>query len=233
MAALAATLMVAPAAMAHGNFGPTGGQDRGAVIGQGGMMGQGYGEHGKTGYRYGHGGMMGQGQGYGHRGMMGSGQGYGHGGMMGSGQGYGHGGMMGSGQGYGHGGMMGSGQGYGHGGMMGSGQGSGHGGKMGSGQGCGQGGMMGRGMMGQGRGGMMGMAAPLAEDLSIDGVRHIMEHRVAMMQNPNLKVGEIVEQDDDTITADVVTQDGSLVRRFMVDRHTGAMRPAGIDNVEK
>ena len=173
MAALAATLMVAPAAMAHGNFGPAGGQDRGAAIGQGGMMGQGYGEHGKTGYRYGHGGMMGQGQGYG------------------------------------------------------------HGGKMGSGQGCGQGGMMGRGMMGQGRGGMMGMAAPLAEDLSIDGVRHIMEHRVAMMQNPNLKVGEIVEQDDDTITADVVTQDGSLVRRFMVDRHTGAMRPAGVDNVEK
>ena len=104
---------------------------------------------------------------------------------------------------------------------------------MGSGQGCGQGGMMGRGMMGQGRGGMMGMAAPLAEDLSIDGVRHIMEHRVAMMQNPNLKVGEIVEQDDDTITADVVTQDASLVRRFMVDRHTGAMRPAGVDNVEK
>ena len=185
MAALAATLMVAPAAMAHGNFGPAGGQDRGAAIGQGGMMGQGYGEHGKTGYRYGHGGMMGSGQGYGHGGMMGSGQGYGHGG------------------------------------------------KMGSGQGCGQGGMMGRGMMGQGRGGMMGMAAPLAEDLSIDGVRHIMEHRVAMMQNPNLKVGEIVEQDDDTITADVVTQDGSLVRRFMVDRHTGAMRPAGVDNVEK
>ena len=209
MAALAATLMVAPAAMAHGNFGPTGGQDRGAVIGQGGMMGQGYGEHGKTGYRYGHGGKMGSGQGYGHGGMMGSGQGSGHGGKMGSGQGYGHGGMMGSGQGYGH------------------------GGKMGSGQGCGQGGMMGRGMMGQGRGGMMGMAAPLAEDLSIDGVRHIMEHRVAMMQNPNLKVGEIVEQDDDTITADVVTQDGSLVRRFMVDRHTGAMRPAGVDNVEK
>ena len=77
------------------------------------------------------------------------------------------------------------------------------------------------------------MAAALAGDLSSDGVRHTQGHRVAMMQNPNLKVGEIVEQDDDTITADVVTQDGSLVRRFMVDRHTGAMRPAGIDNVEK
>jgi hypothetical protein len=81
-------------------------------------------------------------------------------------------------------------------------------------------------MMGQGRGGFMGMAAPLAEDLSLDGVRHMMEHRVARTGNPNLKVGEIVEQDDDTITADVVTQDGSLVRRFMFDRHTGMMRPA-------
>jgi hypothetical protein len=91
-------------------------------------------------------------------------------------------------------------------------------------------GMMGSGMMGQGRGGMMGMAAPLAEDLSADGVRHMMEHRVARTGNPNLKVGEIVEQDDDTITADVVTQDGSLVRRFMVDRHTGMMRPADMDD---
>ena len=90
----------------------------------------------------------------------------------------------------------------------------------------------GYGGMGQGYGGM-GMAAPLAEDLSSDGVRHMIEHRVARTGNPNLKVGEIVEQDDDTITADVVTQDGSLVRRFMVDRHTGMMRPADMDNMEK
>ena len=171
MAALAATLMVAPAAMAHGSFGPSGGQ------GQGNMMGQGYGG-------------MGQGQGYG-------GMGHGHGGYGGMGQGQGYGGM-----GHGHGGYGGMGQGHGYGGM------------------------------GQGYGGM-GMAAPLAEDLSSDGVRHIMEHRVARTGNPNLKVGEIVVQDDDTITADVVTQDGSLVRRFMVDRHTGMMRPADMDNMEK
>jgi hypothetical protein len=35
--------------------------------------------------------------------------------------------------------------------------------------------------------------------------------------------------DDDTITADVVTREGSLVRRFMIDRHTGAMRPADME----
>ncbi|MHA1530184.1 MAG: hypothetical protein ACTSVG_14280 [Alphaproteobacteria bacterium] len=118
----------------------------------------------------------------------------------------------------------------GYGQMMGQGHGPmmrhGHGQMMG--QGCGS--MMGHGgMMGQGNhGGMMGQGgiAPLAEDLSVDQVRHMMEHRVAMMQNPNLKLGEVADADDDTITADVVTQDGSLVRRFMVDRHTGAMRPA-------
>jgi len=75
---------------------------------------------------------------------------------------------------------------------------------------------------------MMGWGGnqPLAEDLSLDNVRHMMEHRVAMMQNPNLKLGEVVERDGDSITADVVTQDGSLVRRFVVDRHSGAMWPA-------
>ena len=170
-------LMAAPAAMAHGNFGPAGGKGHGQMMGQGGMMGQ--------GQSPGQGGMMSQGHGYGQRGKMGQGHGYGHGGMMGPGQG------------------------------------------------CGQGGMMGPGMMGQGQRGSMGMAAPLAEDLSSDGVRHIMEHRVARTGNPNLKVGEIVEQDGDTITADVVTQDGSLVRRFMFDRHTGMMRPADVGNMEK
>ena len=48
--------------------------------------------------------------------------------------------------------------------------------------------------------------------------------------NPNLKVGDIVEKDDDTVTADVVTKDGSLVMRYMVDRHTGMMGPADMDD---
>ena len=136
-------------------------------------------------------------------------------------------------QGYGP--MMGQ----GHGPMMGQ----GYGPMMG--QGCdkmmGQGGMMGMmqpdsmlgqgGMMGRGPSPMMGrgMSEPLAEDLSADGVRHIMTHRVAMMQNPNLKVGDVTETDDDTIAADVVTQDGSLVLRYIVDRHTGVMRPADME----
>ena len=138
-------------------------------------------------------------------------------------------GMMGQGQmgpGYGMGpGMMGQGQmgpGYGMGpGMMGQGQ-------MGPGYGMGPG-MMGQGqmgpMMGQGQMGP-GMMRPLPEDLSTAQVRHMMEHQLAWQGNPNLKVGKVEDKDDDTIIADVVTQDGSLVQRLEVDRHTGWMRPA-------
>ena len=43
--------------------------------------------------------------------------------------------------------------------------------------------------------------------------------------NPRLKVGEVKEKDANTITADVVTKDNSLVQRFDVDRHTGFFRP--------
>ena len=203
----AAMALASSTALAHG---PHGNYRGPAEQGYGPMMGQGYGP------------MMGQGQGP----MMG--QSYGP--MMGQGQGP----MMG--QGYGP--IMGQ-QGYGP--MMGQGQGQmmgrGYGPMMGHGCGSmmGQGGMMGMmhpgGMMGYGHSPMMGrgMSEPLAEDLSLDGVRHIMTHRVAMMQNPNLKVGEVSEVDDDTITADVVTQDGSLVWRYMVDRHTGAMRSADME----
>jgi hypothetical protein len=33
-------------------------------------------------------------------------------------------------------------------------------------------------------------------------------------------------KDDDTIVAEIVTQDGSLVQTFEVDRHTGWMKSA-------
>ncbi len=64
----------------------------------------------------------------------------------------------------------------------------------------------------------------------IDRSDTLIEHRVARTSNPNLKVGDIVEKDDDTVTADVVTKDGSLVVRYMVDRHAGMMCPADMDD---
>ncbi|MDT8345429.1 MAG: hypothetical protein RQ752_13480, partial [Thermohalobaculum sp.] len=135
-------------------------------------------------------------------GMMGGGMGYGMGpGMMGPGMGYGMGpGMMGGGMGYGMGpGMMGPGMGYG----------------------------MGPGMMGPGMGYGMGQGAaePLDRDLSAEAAQHVLEHRLAWGGNPNLKLGKVEVRDDDTIDAEIVTKDGSLVERLEIDRHTGRMQP--------
>jgi hypothetical protein len=156
------------------------------------------------------------------------------------GQGYsgmGH-GMMGQGYGYGHGhGMTGQAARPGAGatipcpfattqrmgpGMMGQGMGPG---MMGQGMGPG---MMGQGfgpgtMMGPGAGGYGARVTPPA-DLSTDDVRHFFEDRLASHGNDRLRVGEVKEGEDDAIIADIETVDGSLVQRYQVDRHSGAMR---------
>src|SRR5690606_37215435 len=108
----------------------------------------------------------------------------------------------------------------GHGMMMGPGMmGSGMMGPSMTGQGMGRGMMMGRGMQGA-------LPRALPSDLSADQVRHMFGHELAWQGNPNLKLGTVEETDDDTITAEIVTQDGGLVQRLIVDRHTGAMQPA-------
>ena len=90
--------------------------------------------------------------------------------------------------------------------------------------------MMGQGMMGPGMGmtgpGMMGSmsGAPGEAQLSKDDVKANVERWLAMQGNPRLKVGDVTEQSD-TVTADIVTIDNSLVQRLAVDRRTGMMRP--------
>lgn len=100
--------------------------------------------------------------------------------------------------------------------------------------------MMGSGMMGQGHMSVMGQGMtgqmpmmgghgygqmqPLRRDLTTDEVKHMMEHRVDWAGNPNLKVGKTTEKDADTIVTEIVTKDGSLVRKIEVDRHTGRMQ---------
>jgi hypothetical protein len=121
-------------------------------------------------------------------------------------------GMMGNvGPGYGPGyGMMG---GYGPGyGMMG-GYGPGCYGPATMNGGCGPG--MGYGP-GYGRGDL---------NLSTDNVRDYFARWIAAQGNTHLKVGDVKEQGTDTIVADIVTQDNSLVQEFVVDRHTGIYRP--------
>jgi hypothetical protein len=79
-------------------------------------------------------------------------------------------------------------------------------------------GMMGQGMMGP------GMMADADRDLSVDDVRGMIERHLAWRGNKRLKLGDVKAKDDDTITADVVTVDDSLVQRFEIDRHSGVMR---------
>src|SRR5665213_3608749 len=61
-------------------------------------------------------------------------------------------------------------------------------------------------------------------NLTTDEVKSRMERWLARRDNPRLKVGEVKEKDADTITADIVTKDNSLIQRFIVDRHTGFVR---------
>jgi hypothetical protein len=62
-------------------------------------------------------------------------------------------------------------------------------------------------------------------NLSTDQVKRYLERMLAIRGNPHLKVGDVKEKDADTIVADIVTQDNSLVERFDVNRHTGIYGP--------
>lgn len=64
-------------------------------------------------------------------------------------------------------------------------------------------------------------------NLSTDDVKNYLERWIAIQGNPRLKVGDVKEKDADTIEADIVTKDNSLVQRFVVNRHNGFYRPSG------
>ena len=103
--------------------------------------------------------------------------------------------------------------------------------------------MMGQGMIGERHQGQMpmmergmmdqlsitgsygcGQMQPLQRDLTVDEVKHMMQHRIDWVENPNLKVGNTTQESADTIVTEIVTKDGSLVRKIEVDRHTGRMQ---------
>jgi hypothetical protein len=64
-------------------------------------------------------------------------------------------------------------------------------------------------------------------NLSTDDVRAYFEEQLAAEGNDRLKVGKVEALDDDTIRAEIVTVDDSLVASYQVDRHSGAIAPAG------
>lgn len=87
--------------------------------------------------------------------------------------------------------------------------------------------MMGHGMMsgmmgtGMGTCGMMGMTGGASAPLTVDQVKQNLTQWLAWQGNPRLKLGAVTEQKDGAISAEITTQDGSLVQKFIVNRATG------------
>jgi hypothetical protein len=69
-----------------------------------------------------------------------------------------------------------------------------------------------------------GSAAVIDEDIDADVVRSWLDRSLEAHGNKRLKVGDVKATDDDTIVAEIVTVDGSLVQRLEVDRQTGRMQ---------
>ena len=117
--------------------------------------------------------------------------------------------------------------------MGGPGMGMGYGRHMGWGRGMGYGQQMGRGM---GYGPQMGYGSQMGygpwgvpmqpKELTVEDVKTFFEQRLAWRGNPNIKLGDVKEKDENTIVAEIVTQDGSLVQRVEIDRKTGRRTPA-------
>jgi hypothetical protein len=100
--------------------------------------------------------------------------------------------------------------------------------------------MMGMGpgmMMGQGYGTACPWCGPMMGpgwsgyqpelNLTANDVKTYFERWLTMTGGTRLKVGNTVERDANTITADIVTKDNSsLVQRYAVDRRSGFIRLA-------
>jgi hypothetical protein len=63
-------------------------------------------------------------------------------------------------------------------------------------------------------------------NLSTDNVKSNVERWLIWQGNRRLKVGDVSEKDIDTIVADIVTIDNSLVQRLVINRHNGYFRPS-------
>lgn len=82
-----------------------------------------------------------------------------------------------------------------------------------------------RGMMGERSGcGGAGMAK-LATPLTVKDVTAQLEKRLEWRGNKRLKVGKVEMTKDKTIVAEIVTVDGSLVRKIEIDPSTGMRHP--------
>ena len=65
---------------------------------------------------------------------------------------------------------------------------------------------------------------PPAEGITVERARAMLEGVLAWHGNPRLKLGTVEEQNEDTIVAEILTVDDSLVQRLAIDRATGTFR---------
>lgn len=91
--------------------------------------------------------------------------------------------------------------------------------------------MMMSGQPGMNMAGMMGDLALLygmpqgtQEEMTPERVRAFLEQRLAHHGNPRLKIGEIATAADGSISAEIVTVDGSLVQKLAFNRYPGLFR---------
>ena len=80
-----------------------------------------------------------------------------------------------------------------------------------------------QGIMG-GPGLLYGMPHGTAEEMTPESVRTFLEKRLEWHANPRLKIGKIATAADGSITAEIVTVDGSLVQKLAFNRHPGMVR---------
>ena len=64
-----------------------------------------------------------------------------------------------------------------------------------------------------------------AKELSQSDARSIVRDYLKSTRNPNIKLGKITDSGD-AFQAEILTKDGSLVDKLLVDKESGAMRPA-------
>ena len=104
---------------------------------------------------------------------------------------------------------------------QGQGQGQGYGQMQGHMQGQGQGqGRMGQGM-GQGGGENHDFLTSLDKPLKVEDVRAAFAEHLEGHGNDTLMVGKIEDKDNATITAEIVTSDGTVFRSLEIDKATG------------
>jgi len=65
------------------------------------------------------------------------------------------------------------------------------------------------------------MKIPSDKGLTKEQVHDIMQGRLAMMGNTNLKVGSVTQVDKEIVAVDIVTQDNSMVKTMNISTRTG------------